>query len=135
MNHQDRGMEITDIETPKEINRDAREQKMFSNTSGSALDDNKCMTMVDCCLNILTLMEEAGEAISAADLKELVEKNIFEGLVTIGATPITGEDRFNAARHAPASPGFIKPGAEIEIVSPGLELEGKTLIKAKVELK
>lgn len=106
-----------------------------NNTSeDSLLDNHKCMKMIDCCLNNLSLIDEIEETTPISAVKEVIRQNYIETLITIGATPIVDECNFNAARHTPASAGFIKPNSPIEIITPGIEIDGKTLIKAIVKL-
>lgn len=101
----------------------------------SLLDNHKCMKMIDCCLNNLSLIDEIDETTPISAVKEIIRQNCIETLITIGATPIVDEYNFNAARHIPATIGFIKPNSPMEIITPGIEIDGKTLIKAIVKQK
>lgn len=98
----------------------------------SLLDNHTCMKMIECCLNNLSLIDEIDEATPISAVKEIIRQNYIETLLIIGATPIIEDKKFNAARHTPVSHVFIKPGQPIEIVIPGIEIDGKILIKAMV---
>ncbi len=101
----------------------------------SVLDNIPCQTMIECCCQILDYLEHQ-ESYGNADLTEahsFIEQIIFEYIVRIGGKIINNDTAFQPIRHKPAEKVFISPGAHIAIVSPGILLDSKVLIKAKVK--
>lgn len=101
----------------------------------SVLDNIPCQTMVECCCQILDYLEHQ-ESYGNADLIEahsFIEQIIFEYIVRIGGKIINNDTTFHPIRHKPAEKVFISPGAHIATVSPGILLDSKVLIKAKVK--
>lgn len=111
--------------------QETRVQEPLENSAG-ALDDSRCMTMIDCSLKILETIRELNPG-GNSDLEDITKNCIFEHLILIGGKPIAGENEFNPSRHTPREKILIMPGSRIEIVQPGVELDGKTLIKATVK--
>ena len=106
-----------------------------SSDNGSVLSNSKFTTLIDCCLDIMSFLDNASVEGDITGIKEQIRNSIFENFVIIGGEPIVNDTKFNAARHLPSTPIFIKPGALIEIVHPGITLEKKVLIKAIVKEK
>lgn len=106
-----------------------------SSDNCSVLSNPKCTTLIDCCLDIISFLNDANVEGNITGIKEHIRNSIFENFVIIGGEPIVNDTKFNAARHSPSTPIFIKPGAFIEIIHPGITLEKKVLIKAIVKEK
>lgn len=102
---------------------------------GSVLDNIPCQTMIECCCQILDYLEQH-ESYGNANITEahsFIEQIIFEYIVRIGGELIKEDTEFQPLRHKPAKNMFITPGTQIGTVTPGVILDGKVLIKAKVK--
>lgn len=102
----------------------------------SILDDVNCVTLIDCCNQILSICEDS-EFINTniEHLPKIIKDKIFEHFIIIGARPIHDEDRFNPVRHLAQKGVFVSPGSNISIEEPGIEIDGKVIIKAVVKVK
>lgn len=102
--------------------------------SEDILDNIPCMTMIECACSILEYFEEQERYgnTSIAETYQYVQQLIFEYFVRIGGELINKDSVFQPLRHKLIDKKFINPGASVEIVSPGVILNRKVLIKAKV---
>lgn len=103
--------------------------------SDGILDNIPCMTMIECACSILEYFEEQERYgnTSTAEIYQYVEQLIFEYFVRIGGELINKDSEFQPLRHKLIDKRFINPKAPVEIVSPGVILNKKVLIKAKVK--
>lgn len=99
------------------------------------LDNVPCQTMIECCIRILEFLEESAKEGNAfpSDTQSYIKYIIFEHLLRIGCDIIMNESSFNPVRHQSENQQFIEPDSRIKVQFPGVELNGKVLIKAKVE--
>lgn len=102
----------------------------------SILDDFNSMTLINCCKQILTICEDSEFINTNIEyLPKIIKDKIFEYFIIIGARPIHDEDIFNPVRHLAPKGVFISPGSNISIEEPGIEIDGRVIIKAVVKVK
>lgn len=119
------------------IDTETKDAIVISGQDGeeSVLDNIPCQTMIECCCQILDYLEQQ-KSYSTTDLTKahnFIEQIIFEYIVRIGGKIINNDTVFHPIKHKPVEKVFISPGEHIGIVSPGILLDSKVLIKAKVK--
>lgn len=99
------------------------------------LDNIPCLTMVECVCRILEYLEEQKEYgnVDITDIQGYIEQLVFEYLVRIGGRMINDDVTFQPLRHKAVEPKYIASGKPIKIDVPGIMLNSRVLIKAKVK--
>lgn len=104
--------------------------------SVSLLKNEAYLKLAEQCCEMHEELDRMSNQFSDTDMLNLInmqKSRIREALILSGATAIDEESTFNLLRHKPQSPGIVRDGAPIlETVEPGVAIENRVMIKAKV---
>lgn len=124
--------EPKDMEEPLEQDVLPTEQ----DSQPSLLDNSEYMSLAQQCCDMLKELDVMYKQIPNDQVKNFIlqqKTRIREALILSGATLIDEETEFNLLRHQSVNGGIVKNGTLItETVEPGVEIEGRVMIKAKV---
>lgn len=102
----------------------------------SLLDNSEYMSLAQQCCDMLKELDVMYKQIPNDQVKNFIlqqKTRIREALILSGATLIDEETEFNLLRHQSVNGGIVKNGTPIvETVEPGVEIEGRVMVKAKV---
>lgn len=102
----------------------------------SLLDNSEYMSLAQQCCDMLKELDVMYKQIPNDQVKNLIlqqKTRIREALILSGATLIDEETEFNLLRHQSVDSGIVKNGTPItETVEPGVEIEGRVMVKAKI---
>lgn len=102
----------------------------------SLLDNSEYMSLAQQCCDMLKELDVMYKQIPNDLVKNFIlqqKTRIREALILSGATLIDEETEFNLLRHQSVNGGIVKNGTPItETVEPGVEIEGRVMVKAKV---
>lgn len=116
-----------------EVNDDP--ERLDRSEEEDILDNIPCLTMVECVCRILEYLDGQKEYgnVDIQDIQSYIEQLIFEYLVRIGGRPINDDMIFQPLRHKAVEHKYIATGKPIKIDVPGIMLNRRVLIKAKVK--
>lgn len=104
----------------------------------SLLENSEYMSLAQQCCDMLKELDVMYKQIPNDQVKNFIlqqKTRIREALILSGATLIDEETEFNLLRHQSVNGGIVKNGTPItETVEPGVEIEGRVMVKAKVNI-
>lgn len=137
--------EVLDLQLPESLlsttdgEPDSASSEPTQESTPSLLDNQPYMALAHQCRDMLQELDRMAHLVPDASTRSFIEQQqsrIAEALFLSGATPIAEESTFNLLRHEPAEGGVITNGTPIaETLTPGIEIEGQVLVKAKVKLE
>lgn len=100
----------------------------------SLLDNSPYMSLADSCCNLISELDKL-KTEDNQELVTLVGSRIKEGLFLSGAQPIAEETAYDVIRHSAVGKPIIRKGTPIaSTIEPGVAIDDKVMIKAKVEI-
>ena len=132
--------ELETFEKPKDSEEPVEQELLLTeyDCQTSLLDNSEYMSLAQQCCDMLKELDVMYKQIPNDQVKKFVlqqKTRIREALILSGATLIDEETEFNLLRHQSVNGGIVKNGTPItETVEPGVEIEGRVMIKAKSKI-
>lgn len=100
----------------------------------SLLDNSPYMSLADSCCDLISELDKL-KTEDNQELVTLVGSRIKEGLILSGAQPIAEETAYDVIRHSAVGKSIVRKGTPIaSTIEPGVAIDDKVMIKAKVEI-
>lgn len=128
------------FEEPKDAEEPAEQEILPTeyDCQPSLLENSEYMSLAQQCCDMLKELDVMYKQIPNDQVKNYIlqqKTRIREALILSGATLIDEETEFNLLRHQSVNSGIVKNGTPItETVEPGVEIEGRVMVKAKVNI-
>lgn len=115
------------------IKPDVEEPKPAPETT-SLLDNSPYMSLADSCCDLVKELDKL-KSEDNQELVDLVSSRIKEGLISSGAEPIAEEPTYDVIRHTAVGKTIVRKGTPItSTIEPGVAIDDRVMIKAKVEI-
>lgn len=107
---------------------------VYEEVSTSLLDNAPYMSLAESCCELFKELEKQ-QSKDNSELIDLIKKRIKEGLFLSGAEPIAEETSYDVIRHTAVGKSIVRKGTPItSTLEPGVAIDDKVMIKAKVQL-
>lgn len=107
---------------------------VYEEVSTSLLDNAPYMSLAESCCELFKELEKQ-QSEDNSELIDLIKNRIKEGLFLSGAEPIAEETTYDVIRHTAVGKSIVRKGTPIiSTLEPGVAIDDKVMIKAKVQL-
>lgn len=107
---------------------------VYEEVATSLLDNASYMSLAESCCELFKELEKL-QSEDNFELIDLVKSRIKEGLFLSGAEPIAEETSYDVIRHTAVGKSIVRKGTPItSTLEPGVAIDDKVMIKAKVQL-